>query len=262
MNTLITNIQSYSNRMQLALSVLSFILTWLILSVLVNNALLGGMVCFSLLVHEVGHQIAFLVYGIQSKIYSGVIFAKCIPNKNHYPIVNALSAVPTAIVYLSGPLANFILMLICLWITKNDPSSEWGVLATINAGMVVENLLPILPNYDGSKILGLIQSSLTPQKNRKVIFGIVLAVLLCSAVMDMAGKPSFVITIFAVMILINSLNYQPSPGPRMSVHDGTTTTGMILLAIAYGGMYIASAIVFSDKYMDLMIYVLRSALIR
>lgn len=110
-----------------------------------------GVVFVSVLVHELGHALAFRAYGYPSTVQL-VVFGGVTTPATDTPLSWGKDVVST----LAGPLFGASLGLLCWWASGKVPGGgiarqALDLAASANAGWAVLNLLPVLP-MDGGRV--------------------------------------------------------------------------------------------------------------
>lgn len=144
---------------KIILFVVSFIITVLAYRWLFGNWALAGILIVSLVLHEVGHYLAYRSYGLKPSIYIIPILGAA----TRIPDIKKLNHKQGAIATLAGPATNFVLFLLgCIIYLKGNP---YGLqLASVNALFVFFNLIP-LPMLDGQYFVKALLASLDGIQN-------------------------------------------------------------------------------------------------
>jgi len=149
----------------------------------IQNALIWIPVVFiSVLVHELAHagMIALLGFG-SSQIILGGMGGVTINNRKGKPWQDLL-------ISIAGPLANFVLMLVCLWLARNVPIIRQDRmlvalmprLLTANLWWGIFNLIPVPPLDGGHATRELFRTFL--DERRAFIIAIWIAIVVGAAV--------------------------------------------------------------------------------
>ncbi|MFO0801714.1 MAG: hypothetical protein U0791_01140 [Gemmataceae bacterium] len=132
-----------------------------------------GVAFFSILVHELGHGLAFRLFGVQSHLvlhsFGGLAIPWSRPRRRWQRIL----------VSLAGPAAQLILfglvygsIFITPWPVNHPLAlSLFGFLVQVNLGWALLNLLPVWP-LDGGQVCEEICSHFAPYKGREFAFNI------------------------------------------------------------------------------------------
>jgi Zn-dependent protease len=133
-------------------------------------------VFISVLVHELGHAVAFRAFGYPSTVQL-IFFGGVTTPATDAPLSWGKDVVST----LAGPLFGATLGLVCLWASRSvgwseDLTSALRLAALANAGWAVLNLLPVLP-MDGGRVSRAILARLFGR--RGVVLALGLGVLTC-----------------------------------------------------------------------------------
>lgn len=125
---------------------------------------------FCCIVHELGHIICLLIFGEKPKLIELSFYGIKLERKN-----DCLKSFENVAVYVSGPLANFVLSAVFVAFS----SGGFSVNAAVTSFCVgLFNLLPCIP-LDGGNLLNLALLRFVGEEEcRKIRFGVSLAVLL------------------------------------------------------------------------------------
>lgn len=157
----------------------AILLGWLNSGTLIGTALWVGIILVSLLVHEFGHALTAMFFGQKSKIILTATGGLTVRDAHKRD-----SAWKEFLIVFNGPLAGFILYLVCSALshsfTERSPiiSQIFYLSAIANFFWTVVNLLPIQP-LDGGKLLLVLFEGLFGLKGEKIA-------LMISAVVSIA----------------------------------------------------------------------------
>lgn len=113
---------------------------------------------FFAFLHELGHLLAGVILGFKPRCLRimplGLSIAfNVLPKDYNKKIMNTnFITIKKLIIALAGPITNFIIVLICMYIPNNMLGSRYDVIVYSNILIGVFNLLPIYP-LDGGRIL-------------------------------------------------------------------------------------------------------------
>ncbi|MBK6516496.1 MAG: site-2 protease family protein [Polyangiaceae bacterium] len=139
----------------------------------------GLILLVSVLVHELGHAIAFRTFGVSSSIRLHFLGGATFPN-----VVLPLTRPKNVIVSLAGPFAGFLLAGVVWGVRELVPIQHPGLAQTLrimlwaNIGWSIINLMPVLP-LDGGHV---VEHALGPRRYRitlgvSAVVGTVIAIL-------------------------------------------------------------------------------------
>ena len=107
-----------------------------------------------LVLHELGHYVAFRSYGLPAKL------PVLVPFLGAFTIGQPPEDLEhDAYIALAGPLTGLLLSLFCAWIGSQLHDPFWLAIASVSAFLNIFNMMPMLP-FDGGRIIAAIWPAL------------------------------------------------------------------------------------------------------
>ena len=159
----------------------------------------------ALLLHELGHAVAFRRYGVDSSISFWLFGGVTIPNDQE--AASRLSDRQMLVVAVSGPLVGIVIggMMLALWPALDSADRSVRVLAFlwtfVNLGWAIFNLLPI-GSLDGGRALGHLAGAVFGRAGRTIALavGIVASVIIAAVAVDLRMYSiAFIAVIFGLL---------------------------------------------------------------
>jgi Zn-dependent protease len=115
----------------------------------------------AIMVHEMGHLIAFEAFGIKTHIFFLVILGGALPDPKYQHIFEKFSSTKKATIYFAGIAGNLAIVLVSWLLFGLDAIDRetFGRIANLNGNLVLFNLLPLW-TLDGGRFAGLLFDSI------------------------------------------------------------------------------------------------------